>query len=128
MSPSRSMAHGSTSTYRRSGVGRGVVSASGTELASSSAVLRLTAFLDAIRRAPPATCFPAHAPARLRLQARQRRQGHPRLAGVAGTPEHPTYRALHRDEPDAVQEFLAEGGLIILLTHFRKGIIIVSAK
>ena len=50
---------------------------------------------------------PAHAAARVRLQARQRRR---RYAGAAGLPrpqEHPAHRSLHRAGADPVQELLA---------------------
>ena len=54
---------------------------------------------------------PAHAPARLRLQARQRRARHPRLAGVAGPQQHPAHDPVHRTHVEAVQKLLAGGGL-----------------
>src|SRR3954452_21303799 len=122
MSPSRSIAQGSMSTYRRSGTDRGGVPASGAVPPSRPAVPRLAAFLDAIRRAPPAIRSPAHAPARLRLQAGQRRRGHPRLAGVAGALEHPA----HRTHADAVQEFLAGGGLICRIRKYQFAIVHVT--
>jgi len=48
----------------------------------------------------------AHAPARYRLQARQRRPRHARDPALPRAPEHHAHRPLHRDGAGEVQEFL----------------------
>ena len=62
-------------------------------------------------------CSPAHAPARLRLQACPRRTRHPGLARVARALQHPEHDPLHRAYEPKVQRFLAAGGLKFRLSR-----------
>ena len=57
----------------------------------------------------------AHAPARLRLQAGQRRPGHAGAAGLPRPQKHPAHRALHRVVAEPVQRVLER------LKHVRSG-------
>jgi type 1 fimbriae regulatory protein FimB/type 1 fimbriae regulatory protein FimE len=58
---------------------------------------------------------PAHAAPRLRVQAGARRARHARDPGVAGAQQHPAHHAVHRADHEAVQRFLAAGGLIRII-------------
>src|SRR3954447_17457289 len=53
----------------------------------------------------PLPVHPQHAETRVRLQARQPRRGHARLAGLARAAEHPAHGTVHRADVEAVQKF-----------------------